>query len=85
MSEDKKQNMHGLNSHLFEQLNRLANADLKGDALKIEIERSKAMSGVAKDIIGSARLELEARQYIDQGMRSKKLPEVLSIGPAVPK
>jgi len=45
-------NIQGLNKHLFDQLNRLSNTDLSGDNLKNEIERSKAISSVSKDVIG---------------------------------
>ena len=80
-------NLTVLNKHLFDQLDRLSNTSLKGDALKDEIDRSKAMSSVAKDIVGSAKLTLEAQQYIGGhgGMRPKTLPAVLAIGPGVPK
>lgn len=43
-----------LNNILFEQLERLKGA--KGDELKTEIERSRSMAGIAKNVIGNARL-----------------------------
>jgi len=78
-------NIDGLNKFLFEQLNRLNDASLQGDALQKEIERSKAISSVSKDLIASTRLALEARQHIDQNKMHKTLPTCLAIGPEVTK
>lgn len=50
-----------LNAALHAQLARLAAPETKGDALKEELARSKAMSSVAKDIIATGRLALEAQ------------------------
>lgn len=48
-----------LNNMLFSQLKNLHKEDLKGDDLKSEIERSKAFSNVARDIIENSKLALE--------------------------
>jgi len=76
-----EKNIKDLNAHLFDQLDRLSVATLSGDALKGEIERSKAISSVSKDIIASAKLSLEAEQFIAANNRPKKLPQLLAIGP----
>ena len=47
-----------LNNHLFAQLDRLSGAE--GDALEIEIERSKATSMTAKMIIEASSVQLDA-------------------------
>lgn len=52
-----------LNNHLFAQLERLGEEDLKGDKLKDEISRAKAISSVAKDIITNAKTALEGVQF----------------------
>jgi len=78
-------NIEGLNKHLFDQLDRLSNTDLSGDNLKNEIERSKAISSVSKDVIASAKLSLDAQKFIGESTRQKKLPTMLAIGPSVPK
>jgi len=79
-------NIGDLNAHLFNQLDRLSEAGLQGDDLQKEIERSKAISGVSKDLIASAKLSLEAEKYKSDGkMQAKRLPQVLAIGPSVPK
>ncbi|QUX96577.1 hypothetical protein C0J08_14735 [Marinomonas sp. CT5] len=53
-------NLQDLNSYLFSQLERLNNPELKGDELKDEIERSKAVTNVSKGVVENATLQLEA-------------------------
>ena len=57
-----KNKLTDLNNHLFAQLERLNDEDIKGEDLQQEIERSKAVSGIAKDIVGGAKLVLEAKK-----------------------
>ena len=45
------------------QLERLNDEDLKGDKLTEEIERSKAVTNVAKEIIANANIVLQAKKY----------------------
>jgi len=56
-----KNTLMDLNNHLFAQLERLDDEELKGDALKEEIERSQAMTGLAREIVGNGALMLKAR------------------------
>jgi len=77
------QTIDGLNKHLFDQLDKLSAAKGK-DELKNEIERSKALSNVSRDILSSAKLSLEAQQYVDRNRATKRLPTLLAIGPQVP-
>ena len=58
-----KNTLGDLNSHLFMQLERLNDEDLKGDKLTEEIERSKAVTNEAKEIIANANIVLQARKY----------------------
>ena len=51
-----------LNNHLFEQLERLNNEELTDDELTKEIERSKALTGVSKQIIDNSKLALDAQK-----------------------
>ena len=57
-----KNKLTDLNDHLFAQLERLSDEDLKGEELQTEIERSKAVSSVAKDIVSNAKLVLDAQK-----------------------
>ena len=57
-----KNTLVDLNDQLFEQLERLNDVELKGDDLKEEIERSKAVAGISKNIIENSKLALEAEK-----------------------
>lgn len=55
-------NIHDLNKHLFNQLNRLE-GDLDEDELRRESTRSKAINDIANTVLVSARLSLEAERF----------------------
>ncbi|WP_321367989.1 hypothetical protein [uncultured Desulfuromusa sp.] len=58
-----KNKLGDLNNHLFAQLERLneeGEEKLSGDALKEELERAKAVSGIARDILQLGQLQLKA-------------------------
>lgn len=70
-----------LNNHLFAQLERLSDEDLKGEALNEEINRARAVMGVATKIIDTGSLVLEAQRFIDDKMNADaKLPKMLEGG-----
>lgn len=71
-----KNGMMDLNDHLFCQLERLSDEDLKGDALKAEIERSNAITKVSTSIINNAALALKAQHLHDSG-EIKNTPKML--------
>lgn len=67
-----------LNNHLFEQLERLNDDELKGEALKEEITRSKTIEDVAKQIINNGRLVLDSQKFIDDRLNADRdLPDML--------
>ena len=55
-----KNKLTDLNDHLFLQLERLNNEDLSGEKLQSEIDRSKAITDVAKSVVSAATLQLDA-------------------------
>lgn len=72
-----KNKLLDLNNHLFAQLERLSDEGLKGDELKEEINRSKAVTGVSKEIVSNARLALDAQMAIGQSLKEGQLPEMI--------
>lgn len=71
-------NLGNLNAYLFEQLERLNDNDLKGEELKEEVERGKAIEGIAKTVIQNGALVLQAKKMMDNRMDADiKLPKML--------
>ena len=67
-----------MNNHLFAQLERLSDEDLKGEELQEELNRSKAVSDVAKNIVSNGNLILQAHKFKDERMDANNhLPEML--------
>ena len=73
-----KNTLGDLNNHLFAQLERLGDEDLKGEELQSEILRSKAITSVASQIINNGSLVLEAKKMVDNRLDvDNKLPKML--------
>ena len=88
MSDPEKKESHGvkntlgdLNNLLFAELERLDDETVKGDDLREEIDRAKAITGVATKIIENGNLVLEAQQFLyehsPKETRKKALPRML--------
>jgi hypothetical protein len=70
--------MTDLNNHLFAQLERLGDEELTGERLSEEINRAKAVTDVASQIIANGALVLKAKIAADNSMDTKfALPEML--------
>lgn len=63
-----KNKLVDLNNHLFAQLERLSDDDLEGEKLSDEIQRTKAITSVANNIVANARLALDAKVSIQENM-----------------
>ncbi len=77
-----KNTLGDLNNHLFAQLERLSDEDVKGEQLKEEMARAKAVTGLASQIIANGTLVLKARMLqleygSEDGGGEKKIPPML--------
>jgi len=68
-----------LNNHLFAQLERLGDEELKGENLQEEIGRAKAVTSLASQIISNASLVLDARKIANEFNLNtdSELPKIL--------
>lgn len=75
-----KNNLSDLNNYLFEELERLNDEEeLKdNDTLDKEIKRSKAITGIAQQIVNNANTLLSAQKYAnDYGLKKENIPKML--------
>lgn len=73
-----KNSLMDLNNHLFAMLEKLNDDDLSGKELDQEINRAKAISGVADKIIATATVSLEAEQLkAEYGGRNFEKPAMI--------
>lgn len=70
-----KNKLIDLNNHLFAQLERLSDEEIKGEALQEEMQRAKAIGQLAGSVIDNARLALDAHKALGDSVRS--LPTML--------
>ena len=67
-----------LNNHLFAQLERLSDEDIKGEKLLEEINRAEAVSTIAQQIISNGALALKAKQIASNSLDADiKMPKML--------
>lgn len=59
-----KNKLSDLNNHLFAQLERLGEENLTADQIDKEVDRSKAIIGVAAQIVSAQHLNLKAVELI---------------------
>jgi len=63
---------------MFAQLERLSDEDIKDEQLTVEINRSKAISQLASQIINNAKLALDAHKSINEGL-IRTAPEMIGM------
>ena len=75
-----KNKLSDLNDCMFEQLERLNKADLNGDELEKELERSKTITSLSKTIIDNAKVVLEAEKFRAEyrGFKDNSFPPMLT-------
>ena len=61
----KKNTLENLNDHLFAEMERLSDEDLKGEALEEELKRAKGITSVGTQIINNARTVLDTMKFMD--------------------
>jgi hypothetical protein len=72
-----KNKLSDLHNHLFCEIERLGDEDLKGEELAQEIERARAICGVSLQIVSNARLMFDARKAADELPGIDKMPLLL--------
>ncbi|OES24498.1 hypothetical protein [Alteromonas macleodii] len=72
-----KNTLLDLNNHLFAQLERLGEEDLSGEKLEHEIERTKAITSVSREIVSNAALALKAEEIRAELGNGKNLPAMI--------
>lgn len=56
-----------LNDHLFAQIERLTDEETKGEELKAELARSKALASLSDIVVKNARVILDAEKMRNNG------------------
>lgn len=74
-----KNTLGDLNNHLFAQLERLSDEDLKGEELTEEMNRAKAVSDIASKIIANGSLVLQSKKVQAEvlGREKTEVPKML--------
>jgi hypothetical protein len=80
--EYMKNKLGDLNNALFAQLERLGEEDTKGNKLLEEINRAKAITGVAHEIILNGKLTLDAMVAVKEKKIDTLLPQMIGMDKA---
>ena len=73
-----KNKLLDLNDHLFMQLERVSDESLSSEKMEKEINRSKAVSSLASQIISGAKLALQAQSQVQEFL-IKNPPKMLGV------
>jgi hypothetical protein len=68
-----KNTLTDLNNYLFEAIERINDDSLSEEALDKEIKRSEAVQKIAKTIIDSGSLALQAKKHLDEYGQGEKV------------
>jgi hypothetical protein len=74
-----KNRLIDLNNHLFAQLERLSEEDISEIKLQQEIERTKAITLMAREIIGNGKLILDGQRAVQGDGLLETLPDILQL------
>ena len=74
-----KNRLTDLNDHLFAQIERLGDEDLKGDELKDEIERADIMARIATQIVQNNNTILKTIKMADDMMDAGNSKRVMKL------
>lgn len=73
-----KNTLGDLNNHLFAELERLSDEELKGEELVEEMNRAKTITDVSTQIISNGHVILKAEKFRDEKMdMSRSVPKML--------
>lgn len=76
-----KNTLGDLTNHLFAELERLGDETLTQDEMKGEIERARAITGVAQQVIANANTMLRTIEFADNRMDAgTHIPRMLGDG-----
>ncbi len=70
-----KTDLSALNDMLFQQMEAVMNPDLTDEELKLELERSKTVSGLSAQIINSAATQLRAAEFVAEYKGDVSVPK----------
>lgn len=72
--------LYDLHNHLFLELERLNDEDLTEEQLTFETTRAKNLSSVAKTILDTANVLMEAQKHFDMmGYSDNEIPKILKL------
>lgn len=75
-----KNKLTDLNDHLFAEMERLGDEELTGDALVEEINRAKAISNIATNIVNNATVVLRAAEEAADSMNANyRVPKLIGV------
>lgn len=74
-----KNKLVDLNNHLFEELERLNDVSLTGEALQEERERAKTIASIAQTIINNGELALKTVKHYDEYGKKEEIPNILQL------